>query len=72
VKWADLLLLHELGIGTIVYDIFSKHGGGKGAVNFLGVEILQLCIENEIVSFGSDVYRRLLSEKNKGEDVAVL
>jgi hypothetical protein len=67
-----LLLLHELGVGAIVDHILAEHGGGERVVDLLGVDILQLAVENEVVALGSQTDGGLLAQKDKGEDIAVL
>lgn len=59
---SNLLLLHQLGIGAIVDNILSKYGGGENGVNFLGIKILMLAIEDEIVALCAQIHSRLLPE----------
>lgn len=49
----DLLLLHELGIGAIVDNVATENRGGERRVDFFGVDIAQLAIENELVALGA-------------------
>jgi hypothetical protein len=49
----DLLLLHELGVGTIVDNVTTEDGGGEGRVDFFGVDITQLAVEDELVALGA-------------------
>lgn len=51
-----LLLLHKFGIWTVVDNVRSEDGGCKLAVDFLGVDVLQLSIENELISFNAEIY----------------
>lgn len=71
-KLDKLLLLHKLGVGAIVDDIGAKDGSGQGAVDFFGVDILELSVQDEVVALGTEADSRLLAEQNEGEDIAVL
>lgn len=68
----DLLLLHELRIGAVIDDITSKNRSGQDGVNLLGIDILELAVENKVVSRRSNSDSGLLSEEDKGEDIAKL
>lgn len=50
-----LLLLHEFGVGAVVDNIRSEDGCCKLAVDFFGVDILQLSIEDKLISFNAKV-----------------
>ena len=67
-----LLLFHELRIGAIVDDITSEHGSGQRSIDLLGVDVLELAVQNEIIARGADRDGGLLAEKNEGEDVTKL
>lgn len=69
---SHLLLLHQLGVGAVVDDIASEDGGGQDGVNLLSVDILELSVEDEVVSSGAYSHGGLLAEENKGENVAIL
>lgn len=69
---ADLLLLHELGVGAVVDDILSEDGGSEDGVNVLGADVLELAIENEVVSGGAHSNGGLLAEEDEGENVTKL
>jgi hypothetical protein len=69
---ADLLLLHELGIGAIVDNVLAKDGSGQNRVDVLGVDVLELSVQNKVVALSADVDGGLLAEQDKGVDVAVL
>jgi hypothetical protein len=72
-RWtAYLLLLHELRVGTVINDILSEDRGGQDSVDFLGVDVFQLAVQDEIVARGSDVYGCFLAEENEGKDIAIL
>lgn len=69
---ANLLLLHEFRVGTVVDNIGSEDGGCELPVDFFGVDILQFSIENELVALDTKVNSCLLAEKDEGENIAVL
>lgn len=50
-----LLLLHEFGVGTVVDNIRSEDGCCKLAVDFFGVDVLQLSIEDKLIAFNAEV-----------------
>lgn len=54
-KEVYLLLLHKFRIGTIVDYIRSEDGCCKLAVDFFGIDVLQLPIENELIAFNAKV-----------------
>jgi hypothetical protein len=70
--FAHLLLLHELGVRAVVNDILAKDRCGKRVVDFLGVDVLQLAIENEVIAFGAQADGGLLAQQNESEDITVL
>src|SRR5690606_8972227 len=45
-----LLLLHELRVGAVVDHIPSEDRGGQASVDFFGVDVLELAVEDEVVS----------------------
>lgn len=67
-----LLLLHELRVGAVVHDIASKHRRSQNSVDLLGVDVLELAIEDKVVSVGTNSDSGLLSKQNEGEDISVL
>jgi len=67
-----LLLLHQLGVGAVVDDISAEHGGRQDSVDLFGVDVLQLAVEDEVVSGGAHGNGRFLAEENKGKDITVL
>jgi hypothetical protein len=69
---AHLLLLHELGVGAIVDDILAEDGGGERAVDLLGVDVLDLSVEDEVVALGVEADSHLATEENESEHIAVL
>ena len=50
---AHLLLLHKLGVGAVVNNVFSENRSTKCVVDVFGTNITELAIENEIISLGS-------------------
>lgn len=67
-----LLLLHQLGVRAVVDDVLAKHRGSQNVVNLLGVDVLELAIEDEVIAGQAYCDGRLLSEEDKGEYIAVL
>ena len=67
-----LLLLHELRIGTIIYNILAKYRRGQRSIDFFRIYIFQLPIQYEIVAFRAQADCGLLPEQDECEDVAVL
>lgn len=69
---ADLLLLHELGVGAVVDNILSEDGGRQNSVDVLGAYVFMLAVQNEVITCGAKVYCRLLSKEDESEDIAKL
>ena len=69
---AHLLLLHQLGVGAVVYNILAKDRSGEGAVDLLGVDILDLSVEDKVVACGVEANGHLTAEEDEGEDIAIL
>jgi hypothetical protein len=69
---SHLLLFHELGVGAIIDDILAEDRSGENGVDFLGTHILELAVEDEVVSGRANSDSGFLSEEDKGEDIAVL
>lgn len=69
---SHLLLLHQLGVGAVVDDIASEDGGGQDGVDILSVDILELSVEDKVVSSRANSHGGLLAEENKGENIAIL
>ena len=40
----DLLLFHELRVGTVIDNVLAKYRCGKMRVDFLGIDILQFAV----------------------------
>lgn len=69
---ANLLLLHQLGVGAVVDNILAEDRSSERAVDLLGVDVLELSIEDEVVALGVEADSHLATEENKGKDVAIL
>ena len=67
-----LLLLHQLRIRTIVDYIFAEHRGSQGAVDFLGIDIFEFSVEDEVIAFGAQANRGFFPQEDEGEDIAIL
>lgn len=67
-----LLLLHQLGVGAVVDNIFAKDGRRQHTVDQLGIDIAQLPIEDELVALSTQIHRRLLPQEYKREYITVL
>lgn len=59
---ANLFLFHKLRIGAVIDDIFSKNRSGQGAVNFFGIDVLELSVQYEFVAFSADIDCSLSTE----------
>jgi hypothetical protein len=71
-RYAHLLLLHKLRVRAVVDDVLAENRGGQRGVDFLGVDILDLAIENEVVAFSVQTHSHLAAEEDEGEHIAVL
>lgn len=69
---AHLLLLHQFGVGAVVYDILAKDRSSERAVNLLGVDILELAVENEVIALGVQTDSHLATQEDEGEHIAIL
>jgi hypothetical protein len=69
---SHLLLLHELGVGAVVDNILAEDGSGENGVNLLSADVLELSVENKVVSGGAHSNGGFLAEEDKGEDIAEL
>lgn len=67
-----LLLLHELGVRAVIYDVPTEDWRRKRGIDFFGTDILELAVQDEVIAFGAQVNRGLFAEKDEGEDVAIL
>lgn len=71
-KLDELLLFHELRVWTVVHDIAAKHRDRERAVDLLGVHVLDLSIEDEVIAVKAKVARDFPAKKGESEDVTVL
>jgi hypothetical protein len=69
---ANLFLLHKLGVGTVVDDIFAEDRRRQDCVNFYRVHVSELAVQDKVVTMGTHADRRLLSEENESVDIAIL
>jgi len=69
---AHLFLLHELRVGAVVHDILAKDRCAERGVDLLGVDVLDLSVEDEVVAGGVEAHSHLAAEEDKGEDIAIL
>lgn len=70
--YAHLLLLHQLGVGAVVDDILAKDRSRERAVDLLGVDVLELAVEDEVVALGVETDSHLATEENECEHIAIL
>jgi hypothetical protein len=56
------LLLHQFGVWTVVDHVRAKDGRCQLAVDFFRVDILELSIQDEFISFVSKIDCDLLAE----------
>lgn len=68
----ELLLLHELGVGAVVYDVGAEDGDRERAVDLLCVDVFELAVQDEFVALDAEVDGCFLAEEDEGEDIAVL
>ena len=68
----QFLLFHELRVGTVVDDIATKYGDRERAINLLGVDVLELSIEDEFVSIEPKIAGDFPAKECEGEDVTIL
>ena len=61
-KVLNLLLFHQLCIGTIIDHAFAKDRGAKRTVDLFCTGVFQLGIENEIVALLAQAHGGFLPE----------
>lgn len=69
---SHLLLLHQLGIGAVVYHISTENRSSQWAVDFFCRYILPFAIQNEIVSLCSKNHGSASAKENEGKGIAIL
>lgn len=69
---AHLLLLHQLRIRAVIHHTGTKHWSRKGTVDFLGIDILQLPIQDEFVALQTQADCQFPAQQNKSKDIPVL
>ncbi len=67
-----LLLLHELRIRAIIYDIFAKDGRAQRGVDLLCIDVLDLSIQDEVIARCVQAHCHFTAEEDKGINVAIL
>lgn len=67
-----LFLLHELGIGAIIYYMTSKDRCCKRRIHLFSANVSEFAIENEIVARGAQIDSCFLAKEDKSEDIAIL
>ena len=67
-----LLLFHELCVRAVVDNILSEDRRGQDGVDVLGRDVLELAVQDEVITIGSNIDGGLPAEENEGEDVAIL
>ena len=67
-----LLLLHQLGVWAIVHDVLAKDGRSQWRVDLLGIDVLDLSIQDKVVARRVQTHGHLAAEENKGKDIAIL
>jgi hypothetical protein len=70
--WTCLFLFHQFGVGAIIDNILAKDRSGQWSVYLLGIDVLQLSIEDKFVALCPEADSGFFSEKNEGEDIAIL
>lgn len=71
--WVNyLLLFHELCVWHIVDDIFSEDWGRQDRVYFLGIDVFDLSIQDELIAFGSKIDSHFPAEEYECIDIAIL
>jgi hypothetical protein len=71
-KLDKLLLLHELRVWTIIYDIATKDRRCQWTVDFFGVCVLNSTVENKVIAVNTKTGNDFSTEEDKGEDITVL
>jgi hypothetical protein len=67
-----LLLLHQLAVRAIINHILPKNRCSQRCINLLGINILQLPIQDKLVALRPQTHGRLLPQQNEREDISVL
>ena len=67
-----LFLLHELRIWHIIDDAPANDRGGQNGVYLLGIHVLELSIQDELIAFRTKVDRDFSTKKDEGENIPML
>lgn len=65
-------MLHQFRVWTVIYHITTKDRSRENRIYVLGIRILVLRIQYEVVPFGPKVDRGFLAKEDECEDIAVL
>ena len=69
---ADLLLLHQFRVWTIVDNILAEYRRSQRSIDFLRIDILVFRVQDEVVTLCSKTHSSLLAEENERKDITVL
>ena len=67
-----LLLFHKLRVWHIVDDILSENWGRQDRVYLLGIEVVNLSIQYELIAFGSEIDSHFPAQEYECIDIAIL
>lgn len=70
--FTNLLLLHELGVRTVIHNIATKDRCRKRRIDLLSANVSKLAVKNKVIAFGAQVNGGLFAQENESEDIAVL
>jgi hypothetical protein len=65
-------LFHQLGVRAIINNILAEDRSSQWGVYLLGIDVLELSIEDKFVAFCPKADSGLFAEKNEGEDITIL
>lgn len=66
------LLFHQLRIWAIVYHALAKNWGRQRCIDRFRIDIFQLSIQYEFVSFRAQTHGDFFAEENKGKYITIL
>jgi hypothetical protein len=58
----NLFLFHQFRVGAIIHDILSENRGTEDGVDLLGIHILELAIQDELIALCSQINCCLLAK----------
>ena len=65
-------LFHQFCVGTIIYNIFTEDWRCERAVYFLGIQVLVLPVQNEVISFYAQADGSLFPQQDEGKNITIL